>query len=177
MALTRTAETAILAGSYRRAAAAVIEVLGLLGDQASRPWVADALEMAAIVMQTHQDGETAVELLQAAEALRVASGERAGGTLSIAGMVPLVIDRITAARGPLAATPHSDPVPPRGHRRSAGEDHSSPIYSCDPMNQVVEPGSDGDVCKGHALSRPLAYRADWSAPSGRRDEQTPMSAA
>jgi hypothetical protein len=84
MALSRAAEPALLAGSYPRAGSLVVEVLGLLRDQASPRWVADALEMAALVLEAQRDGEGATAVLRAADALRKASGEQPGGARVLA---------------------------------------------------------------------------------------------
>ena len=58
MALARSAETAVLAGSYAEATVLLDELLGLLRDQASRRWVADTIELVALVLEAHRLGAT-----------------------------------------------------------------------------------------------------------------------
>ena len=72
MALTRAAETAVLAGHPRRAAGILVELLGLLADQGTRRWVADALETAALILEIDDDTERASAILGAADRLREA---------------------------------------------------------------------------------------------------------
>jgi predicted ATPase/DNA-binding SARP family transcriptional activator len=72
MALTRAAETAVLAGHPRRAAGILVELLGLLADQGTRRWVADALEIAALILEIDDDAERASAILGAADRLREA---------------------------------------------------------------------------------------------------------
>ncbi len=77
MALTRAAETAVLAGHPRRAADILVELLGLLADQGTRRWVADALETAALILEIDDlgigdDAERASVILGAADRLREA---------------------------------------------------------------------------------------------------------
>ncbi|HEY3241029.1 MAG TPA: hypothetical protein VGL92_15785 [Acidimicrobiia bacterium] len=99
MALTRAAETAVLAGQLRRAAAILVELLGLLADLAAQRWVADALELAALVSEGESRAEPASELLGAAEALREATGEGGGGVRVIAGAVLDARRRLAGALG------------------------------------------------------------------------------
>jgi predicted ATPase/DNA-binding SARP family transcriptional activator len=79
MALCRAAETALLAGSQRRAARLIAEMLGLARDRADQAWLADGLEMAALALDSRGDMSAAVAILNASEALRTAAGERPGG--------------------------------------------------------------------------------------------------
>jgi tetratricopeptide (TPR) repeat protein len=108
MALARAGETAILTGMHGRAAEAVNELLGLLRDQATRPWVADALEMAALVLEAGDDVEAATAALQSAEAVRLASGGSAGGTRALADAVHHAHDRLLGAGPAPAGAGHSN---------------------------------------------------------------------
>ena len=72
MALTRAAETAILASHPRRAAGILVELLNLLADQGTRRWVADALETTALILEIDDDVERASAVLGAADRLREA---------------------------------------------------------------------------------------------------------
>ncbi|MGH3527199.1 MAG: AfsR/SARP family transcriptional regulator [Pseudonocardiaceae bacterium] len=71
MALTRAAETAVLASHPRRAAGILVELLGLLADLGTRRWVADALETAALILEI-DDTERASAILGASDRLREA---------------------------------------------------------------------------------------------------------
>ena len=70
MALCRAAETALLAGSQRRAGRLIAEMLGLARDRADQAWLADGLEMAALALDSRGDMSAAVAILNASEALR-----------------------------------------------------------------------------------------------------------
>ncbi len=83
MALSRATETALLAGSYGRATAFLLELLSLLRGQTTRAWVADALEMAALILAAEREPDAANSVLEAADALRNAAGERPGGTRAL----------------------------------------------------------------------------------------------
>jgi hypothetical protein len=72
MALTRAAETAVLASHPRRAAGILVELLSLLADLGTRRWVADALETAALVLEIDDDTERASVILGASDRLREA---------------------------------------------------------------------------------------------------------
>ncbi|MFL6149247.1 MAG: hypothetical protein ACJ72I_17455 [Pseudonocardiaceae bacterium] len=72
MALTRAAETAVLASQPHRAAGILVELLGLLADLGTRRWVADALEIAALILEIDDDTEQASALLGASDRLREA---------------------------------------------------------------------------------------------------------
>ncbi|HZD14089.1 MAG TPA: hypothetical protein VE196_02945, partial [Pseudonocardiaceae bacterium] len=65
MALTRAAETALLAGQPRTAADILVELLGVVADLGGRRWVADALETAALVLEAEQDTGRAAAILGA----------------------------------------------------------------------------------------------------------------
>jgi hypothetical protein len=49
-----------------------VELLGLLADQGTRRWVADALEIAALILEIDDDAERASAILGAADRLREA---------------------------------------------------------------------------------------------------------
>jgi tetratricopeptide (TPR) repeat protein len=100
MSLARAAETAILAGSFRQAGDILGELLGLLRDVRSRRWLADALEMAALVLEFRDHPVTAVEVLGASAALRASSGEKHGGSRALAAEVRRSRDRLGAMLGP-----------------------------------------------------------------------------
>jgi tetratricopeptide (TPR) repeat protein len=94
MALSRAAETALIAGAHHRAAGLLAELLALLQDQASPRWVADSLEMAGLVLEAQGDPESAAAVLHAADTLRAASGENQGGTRVLAQEVQRGRDRL-----------------------------------------------------------------------------------
>jgi predicted ATPase len=100
MALVRAGETAILAGRHRRASEIIAELLELLHHLGSRRWVADTLEMAALVLESRKDEEAAVEVLGASEALRAASGENCRGSRAVSAEIQRGRDRLIAALGP-----------------------------------------------------------------------------
>jgi predicted ATPase len=76
MTLTRAADAAIVAGQPRRAASILLEVLGVIADLGTWRYLADALELAAVVMVDDAASlDVAAEVLGAARALR---GEGAG---------------------------------------------------------------------------------------------------
>jgi hypothetical protein len=99
MALTRATETHILAGDHARAGALLAELLELLSNAGSRWWLADALEMAASVLEYQAAPATATEILEAAEALRAASGETPGGSRPIGAELARSRDRLLATLG------------------------------------------------------------------------------
>jgi predicted ATPase/DNA-binding SARP family transcriptional activator/class 3 adenylate cyclase len=94
MALERAVETALLAGDVVVAAVHVAELLRLLRGQHGRRWVADALENAALVFDAQGSTERAASLLAAARDVRVTSGERLGGTRSLAARVQDLARRV-----------------------------------------------------------------------------------
>jgi hypothetical protein len=66
----------------------------LLRGQHGRRWVADALENAALVFDAQGSTERAASLLATARDVRVASGERLGGTRSLAARVQDLARRV-----------------------------------------------------------------------------------
>ena len=115
MALCRSAEARVIAGDDDGAAADLVELLGLLRQLDTRRWLADALELAAVVLarpcppggRGHRPG--------AAEALRSAAGEPGGGVRAVADVVHRTSDAFGARSwGPTAS---SDREPPGGSCR------------------------------------------------------------
>lgn len=100
MALVRAAETAILASEYRRAGDYLEELFALLRDVGSRRWVADALELATLVLESRGDAAAAAEVLGASAALRAASGERSGGNRALGSEIQRCRERLTISLGP-----------------------------------------------------------------------------
>lgn len=78
MTLLRAVEVALLAGGLERAGAKLIEALGLLWDLGARRWVAESLELAAVVVAHQGHLESAARPFGACDALRVTQGEGAG---------------------------------------------------------------------------------------------------
>ncbi len=97
MALCRAAETALLAGSQQHAARLIGEMLGLARDRADQAWLADGLEMAALVVDSRGDISAAAAIFTAADALRRAAGQRPGGVRPLATTVDQVRRRLLRA--------------------------------------------------------------------------------
>ncbi len=87
MALARAAEADVVVGNQRHAARTLAELLALLRDLQARRWMADALEIAAVVAFEDHAGEPTARLLGAATALREALGETLGGVRVVAAEV------------------------------------------------------------------------------------------
>jgi non-specific serine/threonine protein kinase len=77
MALIRGAEVATLTGAHDRAEEYLGEVLAMLRNMAGHAWVADAVEMTALILGARERHLSAARLLGACDALRDASGEAA----------------------------------------------------------------------------------------------------
>jgi tetratricopeptide (TPR) repeat protein len=107
MALTRTAEAAVLAGDYRRAGDALRELLVLVRDLGTRRWLADALELTALVLEWRAEPGAAVEILGASDALREGAGEAGGGVRAVAEAVERGRARLVVALGPDAFAAHA----------------------------------------------------------------------
>jgi non-specific serine/threonine protein kinase len=90
MTLTRAAETSILVGEFPRAAGILVELLGVLTDLGTQRWLAEALETAAVVLETEQDAERASTILGAADHLRDAA------------QVQIIAEQVQHARNRLA---------------------------------------------------------------------------
>jgi tetratricopeptide (TPR) repeat protein len=98
MTLARAADAAIVAGQPRRAASILIELLGVLADLGTRRYLADALELSAVVMgdDGREGPEATVELLAAARALRDDAGEPSTSLLVSTPEVGRIRARVTA---------------------------------------------------------------------------------
>jgi hypothetical protein len=99
MALTRAADTAVLAGEQRRAAGILVELLGVFADLGTQRWVADALETAALVVETEDHAEQASVILGASDRLRESVGGARGGVRVIAEEVRHARNRLAGALG------------------------------------------------------------------------------
>jgi hypothetical protein len=98
MTLARAADTAVLAGEPRCAAAFLVELLAVLADMGTQRWLADALETAALVL-AERDPDRAAAVLGASDRLREAAGEPRGGVRVIAEQVRQARDRLITAVG------------------------------------------------------------------------------
>jgi tetratricopeptide (TPR) repeat protein len=94
MVLTRAAEIGVVTGDLDRAAGALVESLALLRDIAGRGYVADSLELAALVVLERGDPGAAARLFGAADGVRRALGE--------SGQVRLVRAEVEVGRGKTA---------------------------------------------------------------------------
>lgn len=86
MALTRAAEAAIVADRLERARSLLRELLALLRDLGARRWVAEALELAALLFGP-DDPVASATMFGAAESLRMALGEPANPAGILAGRI------------------------------------------------------------------------------------------
>jgi predicted ATPase/DNA-binding SARP family transcriptional activator len=99
MALARAVEAAVLLGRTDEARPLLIDLVDGLRQLGARRWVAEAEELAAIVLAEDQP-ETAAVAVGAAERLRSALGEPAGPAFVLAGALEAAVDGIGAALGP-----------------------------------------------------------------------------
>jgi predicted ATPase/DNA-binding SARP family transcriptional activator len=99
MALSGAAETAVLGGAHARATEVLEELLKVVRDQPGFRWVADALEMAALVLESRDESAAATEALASADALRVAAGETGGGVRVAGAEVQRARDRLPGLLG------------------------------------------------------------------------------
>ena len=76
MVLTRTAELGVVLGDWPRVAAALSESLGLLSDIGGRAWVAESLELAALVAGGRGKPGPAARLFGAGDRIRGPIGDR-----------------------------------------------------------------------------------------------------
>ncbi|MGH9011064.1 MAG: hypothetical protein ACRDYF_14615 [Acidimicrobiia bacterium] len=83
----RAAETAVLTGDYEQARDLVRELLTLLAEMGSRRWVADTIELAALILEHGEQGQAASRLMGACAAIRLSLGEPAGGLRALAGTI------------------------------------------------------------------------------------------
>jgi tetratricopeptide (TPR) repeat protein len=84
MALARAVEAHVVVRDRDHAARTLVELLTLLRDIQARRWMADALEIAAVVAFEDHAGEPSARLFGAATALRDALGETLGGVRVVA---------------------------------------------------------------------------------------------
>jgi tetratricopeptide (TPR) repeat protein len=98
MTLARAADAAIVAAQRRRAASILIEVLGVIADLGTRRYLADALELSAVVMGDEGPGgpEATFELLAAARALRDHAAEPSTSLLVSTPEIRRIRARLTA---------------------------------------------------------------------------------
>ena len=94
MALVRGAETAVLIGDDERARDRVRELLALLGEIGARRWVADGVELAALILERGGQPQPAARLMGACAAIRSALGEPAGGLRALADTVGACCQRL-----------------------------------------------------------------------------------
>ncbi|MGH9036090.1 MAG: hypothetical protein ACRD0O_10020, partial [Acidimicrobiia bacterium] len=102
MALVRAAETAVLTGDEETARELVRELLALLAEIGSRRWVADTVELAALVLEAGGQPQPATRLMGACDAIRSALGEPAGGLRALAPTVQACHERLMATLGEAA---------------------------------------------------------------------------
>jgi tetratricopeptide (TPR) repeat protein len=95
MALVRSAETAVISGRPEQAPAVLDELLGVLRDLGTRMWVAETLELTAIVVAPKRP-ETAATLLGSAISLRGAMREESG-------VLAVLTERLAACRAQVVA--------------------------------------------------------------------------
>ena len=99
MTLVRAAETAVMTGDHEEARALVRELLAVLAEIGSRRWVADGVELAALVLEQGEQSQPAARLMGACAAIRSALGEPAGGLRALAGTVQACHERLAATLG------------------------------------------------------------------------------
>lgn len=126
MALTRAAEVGVVVGDWRRAAEALSESLGLLSDIGGRSWVADSLELAALVAVDRGRPGPAARLLGAADRIRAAIGE--------SGRVRLVRTEIDRARHQAAQALGSDAFAGETGRGEAMSPEAALAYALDQLS-------------------------------------------
>jgi hypothetical protein len=79
MALVRGAQTATFTGRHQLARNVLVEVLGLLRDMGARRWVAESLEVAALILEADGDLAESARLVAAGGRLRKELGESLSG--------------------------------------------------------------------------------------------------
>ena len=99
MALVRAAETAALTGDHDRARELVRELLAVLAEIGSRRWVADGVELAALILEAGGQPQPSARLMGACAAIRTALGEPAGGLRALAATVQACRARLAGALG------------------------------------------------------------------------------
>jgi predicted ATPase/DNA-binding SARP family transcriptional activator len=99
MTLVRAAETAVLTTDQDAARELVRELLATLADLGTRRWVADAIELAALILERGGQPQPATRLFGACAAIRSSLGEPAGGLRALSQSVQASHQRLTAALG------------------------------------------------------------------------------
>ena len=99
MALVRGAETAVLTADQEWARDLVRELLALLAEIGSRRWVADAIELAALILEQGGQPQPATRLFGACAAIRSALGEPNGGLRALGETVEASHARLGSAMG------------------------------------------------------------------------------
>jgi non-specific serine/threonine protein kinase len=104
MTLVRAAETAVLTADRDAARDLVRELLAALAELGSRRWVADAIELAAVILERDVQPQPAARLFGACAAIRSSLGEPAGGLRALAGTVAACREQLIGVMGvePLA---------------------------------------------------------------------------
>jgi predicted ATPase/DNA-binding SARP family transcriptional activator len=97
MALAGAADTTVVAGVPARAEAALQRLLRALRDQAGVRWIADALETAALVLESKGAGDAAAEALGSAHELRAGTGTTVGGIRVISPEIRRASNRLEEA--------------------------------------------------------------------------------
>ncbi len=97
----------ILARDHRRASEVLVQLVDLLDDMGSRRWLADALEMGALVLEVRGDLSVAIEMFEASTALRGAAGEQVGGTRALSAEIRQAHERLLASSDHCFATSNS----------------------------------------------------------------------
>lgn len=99
MTLVRAAETAVLTADREAARGLVRELLATLADLGTQRWVADGIELAALVIEQGGQPQPAARLLGACGAIRSTLGEPAGGLRALAGSVKACRKRLATSLG------------------------------------------------------------------------------
>jgi tetratricopeptide (TPR) repeat protein len=99
MTLVRAAETAVLTANQDGARNLVRELLATLADLGTRRWVADAIELAAVILERDGKPQPAARLLGGCAAIRSSLAEPAGGLRALAGTVAACRDRLAELLG------------------------------------------------------------------------------
>ncbi len=100
MALVRAAEAHVIAGHDDRAAVDIEELLHLLRELGTRRWLADVVELTAVVLARRERYDVAANALGTAAELRAAAREPCGGVRAGAAEVRRTVDVVAAALGP-----------------------------------------------------------------------------
>jgi hypothetical protein len=99
MALVRAAETAVLTDHDEEARQLARELLALLAEIGTRRWVADAVELAAVILERAGQPQPAARLVGACSAIRSSLGEAPGGLRALAETVNTGRERLAASLG------------------------------------------------------------------------------